>query len=271
MEERKYPWRPIICSAFPCFPQEVTGLSAQTMKLLGAKMFKGALVLAHVPPEDTADKFGLQTGAKVMLLGCTIRSFQSIVSVTRVEAALRYAFRMALCHQLPCLFSCLCAITLEVTHNAAGSRQSEVEALQHAKAAEPRLRMAGFEHEALMAAQRRRTARPVAPPTGAVLGHVFERGNDGPFFAPTWEICRLAEASACRAAALLVGTYLTSTMCLRTPFTFHDYQVLPERPGVFPPPKEALKLLHSSICGACGDRKSVAWMASAVDSHKEIF
>eukprot|EP00200_Dunaliella_tertiolecta_P011710 CAMPEP_0202385454 /NCGR_PEP_ID=MMETSP1127-20130417/60939_1 /ASSEMBLY_ACC=CAM_ASM_000462 /TAXON_ID=3047 /ORGANISM="Dunaliella tertiolecta, Strain CCMP1320" /LENGTH=353 /DNA_ID=CAMNT_0048985623 /DNA_START=59 /DNA_END=1120 /DNA_ORIENTATION=+ len=124
--------------------QEVTGLSAQTMKLLGAKMFKGALVLAHVPPEDTADKFGLQTGAKVMLLG---------------------------------------------------SRQSEVEALQHAKAAEPRLRMAGFEHEALMAAQRRRTARPVAPPTG-------------------------------------------------TPFTFHDYQVLPERPGVFPPPKEALKLLH---------------------------
>ncbi|KAF5839828.1 WLM domain-containing protein [Dunaliella salina] len=29
-----------------------------------------------------------------------------------------------------------------------------------------------------------------------------------------------------------------------TPFTFHDYQVLPERPGVFPPPKEALKLLH---------------------------
>eukprot|EP00200_Dunaliella_tertiolecta_P005744 CAMPEP_0202357478 /NCGR_PEP_ID=MMETSP1126-20121109/11487_1 /ASSEMBLY_ACC=CAM_ASM_000457 /TAXON_ID=3047 /ORGANISM="Dunaliella tertiolecta, Strain CCMP1320" /LENGTH=316 /DNA_ID=CAMNT_0048950363 /DNA_START=42 /DNA_END=992 /DNA_ORIENTATION=+ len=62
--------------------QEVTGLSAQTMKLLGAKMFKGALVLAHVPPEDTADKFGLQTGAKVMLLGSRQSEVEALQTFT---------------------------------------------------------------------------------------------------------------------------------------------------------------------------------------------
>ncbi len=115
-----------------------------------------------------------------------------------------------------------------------GSKAAELAAVRQAEVAAASARLPSFEHEARVAAQRRRRARDVQPPPFGTSAEPALRSRS---------LVKPRAACSWQAQSVTLNDLPCLVLHAGTKYTFQSYQVL-ERPGLQPPAEEARKLLY---------------------------